>query len=298
MSNCIEQVMPSSAKGSILVNVVPTKNNVDYNMIYSFNSNPNFGFFKANRDLNKPHIKKIEKAILEGKYMAKFIAPIRIDINTMKIIDGQHRYTAFKGAWDKGSTEIMRVIFEDLPADEIEKLDVVVDINSTTSNWSINAYQKRLKEEGNVHMLNIEQFGKTHALCQKKNKKGEVTGFYPRYVYAIVMGRNITNNVKGGDIKVTDADVMFGEQMHTELKMLVDTLGYEVNSWFESFAYAWYNIRKNDKMYCSVIDKIGMDVILNNIKKYFEGWHLVTRKTEWEQRFRTAIWEIKREIEK
>lgn len=56
--------------------------------------------------------------------------------------------------------------------------------------------------------------------------------------------------------------------------------------------------RKNDKMYCAVIDKIGMDVILSNIKRYFEGWHLVTRKTEWEQRFRTAIWEIKREIEK
>lgn len=288
----------SSLKGSTMVNVVPTKNNVDYNMIYSFNAEPNFGFFKANRDLNKSHIKKIENAILEGRYKAKFIAPIRIDINTMKVIDGQHRYNAFKGAWAKGSTEMMRVVFEDLPNDEREKLDVVVDINSTTSNWSINAYQKRLREEGNEHMLNIEQFGRTHALCQKKNKKGEVTGIYPRYVYAIVLGKNATSEVKSGVVKVTDVDVKFGEQMYKELEMLVSTLGYEMNSWFESFACAWHNIRKNDKMYCAVIDKIGMDVILNNIKRYFEGWHLVTRKTEWEQRFRTAIWEIKREIEK
>lgn len=298
MKNCIEQVMPTSAKGSILVNVVPTKNNVDYNMIYGFNTEPNFGFFKANRDFIPSQIRKIEKAILDGRYKAKFIAPIRIDINTMKIIDGQHRYNAFKRAWAKGSTEMMKVIFEDLPDDEREKLDVVVDINSTTSNWSINAYQKRLREEGNEHMLNIEHFGKTHALCQKKNKKGEVTGFYPRYVYAIVLGKNITQNIKNGDIKVTDADIDFAEQIHNELERLIKALGYEVNSWFEPFACAWYNIRKNDKMYCSVIDKIGMDVILNNIKKYFEGWHLVTRKTEWEQRFRTAIWEIKREIEK
>ena len=282
----------------MLVNVVPTINNVDYDRIYRFNTNPNFGFFKANRDLNKAHIKKIEKTILEGKYHAKYVAPIRIDITTMKVIDGQHRYTAFKNAWAKGSTEVMRVIFEDLPEDEREKLDVVVDINSTTSNWSVHAYQHRLSEEGNVHMLNIEQFGKTHTLCQKRNKKGEVIGFYPRYVYAIVMGKNITSNVKDGDIKVTDADIQFGEQMYKELEMLVNVLGYEMNSWFESFAHAWYNIRKNDKMYCSVIDKIGIDAILNNIKRYFESYQLITRKTEWEQRFRTAIWEIKREIEK
>ena len=295
MSKNISEVMSSSAKGSVMVDVVPTIENVDYNRIYCFRNDPNFGFFKANRDFSKKHIKDIDKAIENGTYKAKYIAPIRVDINTLNVIDGQHRYEAFKKAWKSGSDEIMKVIFEDLPEDEKEKLNVIIDINSSTSNWSIDAYQKKLIEEGNKHILNIEEFGKTHALCQKVNKKGEVIGYFPRYVYAIVMGRNLSNDVKNGTIRVTDSDIEFGEQMYYELDRLVDALGYEINSWFESFAFAWHNIRKNDKANSALIDELGIDVICQNIKSYFEGWQVVTRKTDWENRFRTAIWEIKRQ---
>ena len=295
MDKNISEVMSSSAKGSVMVDVVPTIENVDYNRIYCFRNDPKFGFFKANRDFSKKHIKDIDKAIENGTYKAKYIAPIRVDINTLNVIDGQHRYEAFKKAWKSGSDEIMKVIFEDLPEDEKEKLNVIIDINSSTSNWSIDAYQKKLIEEGNKHILNIEEFGKTHALCQKVNRKGEVTGYFPRYVYAIVMGRNLSNDVKNGTIRVTDSDIEFGEQMYYELDRLVNALGYEINSWFESFAFAWHNIRKNDKANSALIDELGIDVICQNIKSYFEGWQVVTRKTDWENRFRTAIWEIKRQ---
>lgn len=36
--------------------------------------------------------------------------------------------------------------------------------------------------------------------------------------------------------------------------------------------------------------------LLQQLKDYFEGWQLVTRKTDWENRFRSAIWEIKRKM--
>ena len=48
----------------------------------------------------------------------------------------------------------------------------------------------------------------------------------------------------------------------------------------------------------SLVDELGIKVICENIKDYFEGWQVVTRKTEWENRFRTAIWEIKRKLVK
>ena len=281
MSENCEQVMSSCEKGRKMVNVIPTREVVEYDRVYFFNVDPEFSFFKANRDLIKKHIKDIENSIMEGKYKGKYIDNIRVDIDTLKIIDGQHRYEAFKKAWKNGSTEYMKVMFEELPADEKMKLDVVVDINSSTTNWSNLAYQKRLREEGNKHILNVEEFGLTHALCQKVNKKGEVTGFYPRYVFAIMLGRNATNEVKNGSIKITDKDLEFGELMHSELDMLVDALGYEINTWFESFAHAWHNIRKNDKANSSLVDELGMKVICDNIKDYFEGWQVVTRKTEW-----------------
>lgn len=287
----------SSLKGNKMVNVVPTKENVDYHHIYSFNRNPNFGFFKANRDLKTKHVREIRLAIEDGKYKAKYIAPIRVDIGTLKVVDGQHRNKAFIEAWERGSKEYMNVIFEDLPEDEKEKLDVVKDINSTTDNWGIEAYQHRLKEEGNQHMLNIESFGKSHPLCQKLNKKGEVVGYYPRYVYAILFGKNITKDIKEGAISISKEQQEFAEKIYKELEMLIDALGYDINSWFESFAHAWYNIRLNDKANSSLVDEIGIDVICKHIFKFFSGWHPVTRKTEWENRFRAAIWEIKRGLQ-
>ena len=56
----------------------------------------------------------------------------------------------------------------------------------------------------------------------------------------------------------------------------------------------WYNIRKNDRANSALVDEIGIKTICDNIKEYFKGWQLITRKTEWENRFRAAIWEIKR----
>lgn len=281
-------------KGNEMVNVIPTKENVNYNVIYKFNVNPSFGTFKANRELKKSHVKEIQATIENGKYKACYIAPIRVDIGTMKITDGQHRNAAFCNAWENGSEEYMRVIFEDLPSDEREKLDVVVDINSTTDNWGITAYEHRLKEEGNESMLNIETFAKSHPLCQKINKNGEITGYYPRYAYAVLLGRNATKEIKNGSISISKKQLEFGERMYSELEMLVNALGYEMNSWFESFAHAWYNIRQNDKANSSLVDELGLETICEHIYEFFKGWHPVTRKTEWENRFRAAIWEIKR----
>lgn len=290
MQNIMKAVMPP--KESSMVNFVPTKENVDYLRIYLFNSNPNFGRFKANRELKKSHVKEILNTIETGEYKAKYIAPIRVDINTLNVIDGQHRNQAFIQAWDNESNEVMKVVFEDLPEDERKKLDIVRDINSTTSNWGITAYEHRLKEDGNEHMLNIASFGLSHPMCQKLNRKGEVKGYYPRYVYAILLGYNATKDVKNGSIMVTDQQLKFGEQMYKELEMLVNSLGYEMNSWFESFAHAWYNIRLNDKAYSSLIDSIGIETICKYILDIFSDFHPVTKRTTWENRFRNAVWTI------
>ena len=289
----------SSAKGSILVNTVPTKKDVDYNRIYVFNDpiivENTFKFYDDNRALNKSHIKEIQLDIDKTPNKAKYFAPVRIDINTMGIADGQHRVSAFLKAWEAGSKEPMRVIFEDYPLDANERMSVIARMNGTNKNWGVNDHQHRLLVENNIHMINIESFGKSHTLCQKKNKKGEVIDFFPRYAYAILLGKNATKDVKDGSIKISKSDLDFGEQIHTELEQLVTALGYEVNSWFESFAHAWYNIRRNDKANSALIDELGLENICKNIRNYFHGWQVVTRKTEWENRFRTAIWEVKRE---
>lgn len=286
----------SSVKGSKKVNVVPTKRNVDYDYIYSFNNlnlvEKTFIMFEDNRTLNKPHIRQIQNSIITNPNDAKFIAPIRIDINTMGVIDGQHRLSAFKKAWQAGSKENIRVIFENIPKDIL--IDIIATINSTTKNWGIPDYQHRLFAEDNIHMLNIKKFGMDHKLCQKKDKSGKVVDFFPRYAYAILFGKNMTKEVKNGTINISKSDLKFGEQIHSELEEMVTALQYNINSWFESFAHAWFNIRKYDKEYSNIFDELGLEKVCQNIKYFFKGHQVVTRKSIWEQRFRTMLCEIKR----
>lgn len=292
MRNSNEAVMPS-LKGN-LVNVIPTKDNVEYNRVYYYtdrNLANRFGTYEANKPLNIRHIKEIKEEFDNGQYRGKYVAPITVDINNLKIVDGQHRRAAFV---ESDSNEAyLQVIFEDLPTNESDAMDVVIAINSSTDNWGISAYEKHLKADDKKSIFNVEEFGKSHKLTQKVNRRGEVVGYFPRYVYAIVLGRNATMQANNGNIYVSKKELEFGEKMYDELEKLVDALGYEIDKWFESFAAAWYNIRLKDGANSALVDKLGFDTICKHIPDYFKGYPLVGRKTKWEQQFRDAIWQIK-----
>ena len=292
MRNSNEAVMPS-LKGK-LVNVIPTKDNVEYDRVYCYtdrNLVNKFGTYEANKPLNIRHIKEIREEFDNGQYRGKYVAPITVDINNLKIVDGQHRRAAFV---ESNSDEAyLQVIFEDLPTNESDAMDVVIAINSSIDNWGITAFEKHLKVDDKKLIFNAEEFGKSHKLTQKVNRRGEVVGYFPRYVYAIVLGRNATNEANKGNIYVTKKELEFGEKMYDELEKLVDALGWEIDDWFESFAAAWYNIRLKDGANSALVDKFGIDTICKHISDYFKGYPLVGRRTKWENRFRDAIWQIK-----
>lgn len=281
------------------VNIVPTKATVDYDRIYWYTEDPGcFNRFEGDRCLNKKHVKEIQNTIENGKYGAKYIAPIRIDINTLNSADGKHRYEAFRQAWANGCKEAMRVQFEDLPEDPQEAMNVVVDINNTDKGWGIADYENKLRVSGNNTMIAVEKFAKEHSLTRKLNKKGEVTGYYARYAYAIIFGRNITKDVKEGKVPyVTPEQLMFANRLHYELERLVEALDYGKGNWFETFAQAWHDIRLNDKMYNKAITNIGIDIITKNILEQLGGLHPKQKKEVWLTRFRTAIGNIQDGLE-
>lgn len=269
MRNSNEAVMPS-LKGN-LVNVIPTKDNVEYDRVYCYtdrNLVNKFGTYEANKPLNIRHIKEIREEFDNGQYRGKYVAPITVDINNLKIVDGQHRRAAFV---ESDSNEAyLQVIFEDLPTNESDAMDVVIAINSSIDNWGISAYEKHLKADDKKSIFNAEEFGKSHKLTQKVNRRGEVVGYFPRYVYAIVLGRNATMEANNGNIYVSKKELEFGEKMYDELEKLVDALGWEIDNWFESFAAAWYNIRLKDGANSALVDKLGFDTICKHISRLFQ----------------------------
>jgi hypothetical protein len=297
-------VMPT-LKGS-MVNVIPTMDNVDYDRIYHFTpefvdrivepldckeedkDKYIFHYFKGNRDVKKFHVTEIKNGILKGKHKGKYYDNIRVDIPTMKIIDGQHRINGLREAWLEGATDDLRVRFECLPKDEREAMEIIADIQKV-SRWNIEAYTKRLRQEGNESIINIDEFANTHSLVQRFKKNGEMSNYTFRYVTAILLGRNATKEVQNGTITVTEKDKMFGEKIYSELEKIVDVLNYPMAPWFESFVHAWYGIRNKDKVYNEIIDRVGIDNIAKSISECFDGFHPVSRKTTWEEKFRDAI---------
>lgn len=292
-----------------MVNVIPTMENVDYDRIYHFTpelidkivepldckeedkDKYIFHYFEGNRDVEDRHVAEVKNGVLYGKHKGKYYDNIRVDIPTMKIIDGQHRINGFRDAWLEGATDDLRVRFEVLPDDEREAMEVISDIQKVSS-WNLKAYEKRLRKEGNDAIISIDEFAQSHKLVQKLNKKGEMTGYTLRYVTAILLGRNATKEVKDGTITITEKDKMFGEKIYSEVEKLFESFGFEMGAWFESFVHAWYSIRNKDMVYNEIIDKFGIDAIAKLIGRYFYGFQPITRKSKWEEKLRDSICQI------
>lgn len=296
MRKSIEEVM-SSQKGSIEINTVPTKETVDYCRIYCYTDpevvENTFGFYEANRDFKgKSHEREIARDIQTAPYGSEFIAPIRVDINTYRIADGQNRVWAILRAWRNGSAEPLKVIYEDYPVEDTEAMRIIARINSTNKNWGLRDYEKNEKTQGNDSVKLIDEFAKTHALCHTLNKNGKPT-VNTRYTHAVIFGRNMTKELKDGTIYADKDDIALGEQMHGEVSVLVDALGYEMNSWFEAFTQAWWEIRNKDGAYSSIVADFGIQEFAEYLRGYSRSWHPLTRKVEWLERLRSALWAMK-----
>lgn len=296
MRKSIKRVM-SSQKGRVKINTVPTKENVDYCRIYIYDDpeivERTFGFYEANREFKgRSHEREIARDIQTEPYGSEFFAPIRVDINTYRIADGQNRDWAMLRAWRNGSKEPLKVIFEDYPVEDAEAMRIISKINSTNKNWGIKDYEKSARTQGNDSIEIIDEFAKEHELCNKITKRGK-TSVNHRYTHAILFGRRLDDKVKDGTIYVDADDIALGHQMHAELKVLFDALGYTMNSWFESFAQAWWEIRNKDGAYSSIVAEYGLTAFADYLRGYSDGWHPLTEKGEWLERLRSALWSMK-----
>lgn len=252
------------------------------------------------RELNLAHVKEIKDAILGKrkediamfnkygvKYEGEFIHAIRVDRKTGIVADGNHTLHAFREAWAEGSKAYMKVMLIDLPTDEEELLLwVIKDINNSQLPWNIFDYTLTAANTGNVSVINLVEFAKSHPLCMRGKKALKIS---VRTAGCFLKGENVTNSIKGNDISVTQDDIDFGEQMYEEIDAMMNELKYTKNNWFECFIKAWYSIRKDDVVYNKIINNTGFDTFLKHIKKLSIDWQLISRKAYWEKMFRTAL---------
>lgn len=258
-----------------------TKENVDFKRIYDFTKEDceNLGVhINGIRLTNNKHIVEISNPILNSH---PFIACIEVDINTMGIVDGQHRFEAYKKAWDSGYTGTMEVRFLDIPSEKYN--ETVRDKNIHSKNWTIKDYKIAAMRDGNPAMIKINEFCMSHDLLHGKIKKDGTAQIKDRYAMAFLKGANVTNEIKNGTLKINKDDIDYAEEIYLEVVRLLDELQFKSTSaWFESFVQAWYDIRRDLRL-VKRFEYVGMECYYNEV--YTMDRATTSSKYEWKERF-------------
>lgn len=283
----------------IILNEIPTMETVEYDRIYYFD-NPEivfdkFTFAEGNRDFKKVTktgkesydaiIKDVTKQILEGEFGSTYIAPIRVDIKTLEVEDGQHRYIAFLNAWAKGSNAKMKVIFENFPVDPKKKLKVISDIQNQKA-WTIKDFAHLNMTLNDENTLKFNNFAITHTMCMNKNKNS----INNRYTCAFLFGTDKTNKIIKNELIVTDEILEEAHKLYEEVEKLAQIVNKEQSTWFEGFVKAWYDVRHTE-CFNTMIYEVGFNTILEEFTKHINenGSNLYTKKIDWLKLFDNII---------
>lgn len=206
--------------------------------LVSYKESLKFGSNQGNRIISSSHLLKLKKQCLES---LEILPPITINLVTGNIIDGQHRLKAYQCLIEAGAIEPERkikVMFLEIPKEEEKKAIINANINS--KNWSLNDYVLSYMKEGNDSYIKLEEWCKSHSLVSDRGV------IQYRYGAAILLGKGHRKNLKNGQFKLTEETLRIGDKVYKEIEEIVSILelGDLQNSWVESLAVSWNNVRK------------------------------------------------------
>lgn len=260
-----------------------TKKTIQLNKIYYFDqsSSEKYGLKRidGNREINKNRVKKIYNAIVNNEH----ISPIEVDINTMGIIDGQHRFEAYKRLWkDKKTDYKVRILFIDIPKNELQT--IIFHKNQNQKSWSAKDKVSHLRYNENPTIKILDDFCKGKDLLVDKGKKGQKD----RYAIAFLKGTNAINNVLNQTITITKAEIEIGEKRYNEIVRMCKVLKIDnLNGLSEGFIQAWYEFRnKIDKNL--IYEQIGEIFYFTMLKENMPQGNC-TSKRAWLNRFEETL---------
>ena len=252
-------------------NVVPTKDTVDYNRIYEYDSRYidfeglftpyllNRGAYEERVDNSlEKHITEILNGIVKAGGTDK-MPPIVVNIIDFVIIDGNSRWYAVYKALKEGLLPHikLRVIYEEVPPDEFDSR--VIELNMGQKSWSI------LDFIYNYMLRGMEPYKRLVNFCETEetmhSKEGKIN---PRYAAAAL--KVPVNSLKDSTLVLCDADVQNGRLIAREAaeirKLFSSDTKANGGGWYESYLRAWADFRDN-----ITARKIGFERYLDEVQK-------------------------------
>lgn len=235
-----------------------------------------YGFIKGNRKLNQQHVKFLEDVFTKD---GEFLLPVLVNKANDKILDGQHRMTAFQNLVRNKTIpaeSTIEILFKEISSID-DQSKAIIGINTNQKGWVLINYVGHYKDNGNKNYQNIEEWCMTHPLLNDgKNPK-------IRYGSAIINGKSNRNSLVDGNFQYTDEQWDEADKIYNELSSLVDVMELRVKGdWFEAFAVAWHEIRK---MY-------DFSIWVKELRKKKYKDYPKNNKKDWRSLFSEVIGEI------
>ena len=229
---------------------VPTPETVEYDKIYSYDSNvvnpaELFSCYLFNRggreDAIQKHVNEIADAIVKNGGMEK-MPPIVVDINTLQIPDGNCRFNAMKKIIANKLLDhvVLRVIYEYITPEDFDKR--VIELNQGQKSWSTVDFIYNYSLRGNENYTRFIEFCESEETLKKKD--GTIN---PRYAGAALC--KSPNELKNSKLMLTDAEVEIGRMIIHEAEIIRDKINVAGDrkanggGWYESFLQGWAQFR-------------------------------------------------------
>lgn len=227
---------------------VPTLETVDYDKIYSYDSDvisPSELFYPylinrgGREDAIQKHVDEIAEVIIKNGNMDKF-PPIIVDINTLQILDGNCRFKAMIKVLEKNALENikLRVIYEDVAEEDFDNR--VIELNQGQKSWSLLDFIYNYSLRGNENYKRLIDF------CKSEDTLHKVDGtINPRYAAAALV--KPINDLKNSKLELTNEEVEVGKLVTQEAaeirKKFSDDAKANGGGWYEPYLKAWAEIR-------------------------------------------------------
>lgn len=291
------QFNPERVRREVKINEFPTAENVDYNRLYLYNDLTKFGLFEFNRQIDETRVKKYKKLYLAND-KAMLNSVIDVDLNTMCILNGQHRTEGAKQAQEEGWNGYLIVRYvKDVPTDVNELKEYIIRTQQGRS-WNLSDFISSSISDDSNDLQKLTNFAITHKYLFKEKKSGKDKGKRSakmRLAAAVCSGKPVyyKKALKDGSFKLSkeeweEAEITYNEICNIVAALKMDTLT-DIPC-FEGVSIAWNEIR-NDRILSRKIEELpnGLNDVYSVIASDdFDKRHTTSAK-EWVARFKYAI---------
>lgn len=241
-----------------------------------------------NRRIDQNHVNEFLNIIKDEGDTDVILKASELIVNevTNTILDGNHRYIAILKAANEGIIRPdaqVRVVLEHYET-IAEEVDRIISLNTHSKNWTLNDYidsfvqWERDRGEFDGPYNRLKDFCVKHVLCYSSDRRTNETK--PKYIYGvtIIKGTRCNNEIKHGELEITDEDLENAHHIHDELCQIRDRLELDMQgSDIEGMAQEWLTQR----------DRINLPSFLKNkpsrtVMKMPKG-----NRSEWRQVFLT-----------